>query len=101
MNEWSSDVPRKFLEKIFFDYATDVPSLIFVLFFILFILTGFAETTIWYILFIPLAFVMIAAMYLMNFINSDTERPVADKLSFGDITGVDEVSSRLFLLYCI
>lgn len=79
------------MEKIFFDYAIDVPSLIFVLFFILFILTGFAETTVWYTLFIPIAFVMIAAMYIVNFINSDAEKSVADKLSVHDITGVDEV----------
>lgn len=97
INEWSSDIPRKFLEKIFFDYAVDVPSLIFVLFFILFILTGFAETTVWYTLFIPIAFVMIAAMYIVNFINSDTEKSIADKLSIHDIAGVDEVI-YLFLL---
>lgn len=95
VNEWSNDIIRKFLEKIFFDYAIDVPSLVFVLVFILFILTGFAETTVWYMLFIPVTFVMIIAMYIVNFMSSGTEKSVADKLNIADTTNVDEVGIYL------
>lgn len=101
VNEWSNDTPRKFLEKMFFDYAKDMPSLAFVVVFILFVLTGFAETTIWYMLSIPIAFVMISSMYIIGCIVSNPERTVISALSLGNIRRIDEVlsTSTLCILF--
>lgn len=99
VNDWSNDIPRKFLESIFKDYAKDVPCLVFVLIFVLFILTGFAETTAWYVLFVPITFVMVAAMYIIGCIISNSENTVADVLSFDNIEDVDQVNCVLVSVY--
>lgn len=93
VNDWSDDIPRKFLERVFYDYAKDVPSLIFVLIFILFILTGFGETLVWFAFFVPVAFGLIAALYIIGCIMDNSERSSVDTLKLEDIKGIDEVLS--------
>lgn len=92
VNNWTDDVLRKFLEDIFHDYAKDVPSLIFVLIFVLFVLTGFGETVIWYVVFIPMTFLMAIAVVVIGCTMSNKEFTLNDdNLIWSDIEGVDKV----------
>uniref|UniRef100_A0A2L2YB38 Cationic amino acid transporter n=1 Tax=Parasteatoda tepidariorum TaxID=114398 RepID=A0A2L2YB38_PARTP len=72
VNHWTDNALLKTLEKTFSVYADAIPCIIFILAVSIFIFTGFGETAVWYIVFIPIGFLLLViAIALSHLANKD------------------------------
>ncbi|GBO28311.1 hypothetical protein AVEN_136410-1, partial [Araneus ventricosus] len=89
VNQWTDHALEKLLENSPFTFPDSLPSIAFVLAFIIFILTGINETVAWFVFFIPVSFLLLLTSFaITRAANKEESFLYSDKLI--GVRSVDE-----------
>lgn len=102
LNQWTEYNFEKLLEHVFFSYAAEVPSALFILGFTFVILTGVVESTLWYYVLMPFLLMAVTVISVLAWIAEGENWAVMDKLQWDKLEDVEKLlsgSSLCILLF--
>ncbi|XP_055953516.1 probable cationic amino acid transporter [Argiope bruennichi] len=100
VDQWTDHALQKLLEHSPLTFPDSLPSIAFVLAFIIFVLTGINETVAWFVFFIPFSFILLLTSFaITRTANKEESFLYSDKLI--GVRSVDEVltTSALCILF--